>query len=265
VGNKDVISKKLLKRIVQDIAKYLLHRDLSTLEILDTEFQRIEDRRADLLVKAKQSEHEFLLHIEVQNNNDPQMLLRMLRYYTDIALKWPNYDIEQYLIYIGKKPVSMVNVIQQPSIQYRYNLINMHEIDCHIFLEQDNPDALILAILCDFKGRKERDVIHYIIGRLKALTKENQKEFREYISMLEILSTNRELSVSIKEEEQMMSTLTWKDLPSYEVGYEAGVEDGVKDGIEKIARQMLSSNMDDKSVAKYTGLPLDVIKRLKEK
>ncbi len=34
----------------------------------------------------------------------------------------------------------------------------MHTIDCEKFLTMDSPDALVLAILCDFKGRDERDM-----------------------------------------------------------------------------------------------------------
>ena len=29
------------------------------------------------------------------------------------------------------------------------------------------PDALVLAILCDFKARPAKDIIHYILTRLK--------------------------------------------------------------------------------------------------
>jgi len=267
MGNKDIVSRHLLKRVVKDLAHYLFHLDLKNIEVLETQYQRVEDRRADLVVKAQEAGRSLLVHIEVQNTNEKAMPFRMLRYYTDIVLCWPNSEVEQYLIYIGKPKLLMSDAIQQHNINYKYHLIDMHNIDCQTFLKQDKPDALVLAILCDFKGQDEREVIHYIIQRLKFLTKDNESAFREYISMLELLSTNRNLSVNIKEEEKML-TAQLRDLPSFEVGYEEGIEKGiekgVEKGIEKIAKQMLL-DMDEKTVAKYTGLSIKVIRSLKEK
>ena len=95
MGHKDITSKYILKHIVLDLAQYLLNMKLDSAEILETENQRVEERRADLVVKATQKNNEFILHIEVQNDNQRQMPIRMLRYYTDIALSWPGYDVVQ--------------------------------------------------------------------------------------------------------------------------------------------------------------------------
>ena len=37
----------------------------------------------------------------------------------------------------------------------------MHQVDCDDFLRQESPDAWVLAILCDFKGKLPRDIRHY--------------------------------------------------------------------------------------------------------
>ena len=88
MGDKDITSKHILKHIVLDMAQYLLEMKLDSAEILETEQQRVEDRRADLVVKATQKDRTFILHIEIQNDNQNIMPLRMLRYYTDkTALK----------------------------------------------------------------------------------------------------------------------------------------------------------------------------------
>ena len=50
--HKDIISKDLLKRLVLDMSEHLFGRPLSDAEILNEEHQRIEDRRADLVVRA---------------------------------------------------------------------------------------------------------------------------------------------------------------------------------------------------------------------
>ena len=85
MGQKDIISKSILKRILLDMAVYLFKLELVDAERLFTETQRIEDRRADLVARVTPIQGEpFILHLEIQNNNDPQMAMRMLRYLSDI-------------------------------------------------------------------------------------------------------------------------------------------------------------------------------------
>ena len=106
----------------------------------------------------------------------------------------------------------------------------MHTVDCQALLAQDSPDALVLAILCDFKQRPARDVVHFIIHRLQQLTANNEARFREYMRMLEILSTNRDLDQTIKEEEKMLSQVKHSQLPSYQLGWEDGEIEGKIEG-----------------------------------
>lgn len=50
MGQKDVISKGILQRILLDMAVYLFQLDLVDAELLATETARIEERRADLVL-----------------------------------------------------------------------------------------------------------------------------------------------------------------------------------------------------------------------
>jgi hypothetical protein len=57
--------------------------------------------------------------------------------------------------------------IQEPQLlDYRYGLVDMHRVNCAGLLVQDNPDALVLAVLCDFGGREPQEVVSYIVRRL---------------------------------------------------------------------------------------------------
>jgi len=80
MAEKDITTKAILKHIVKDIAHYIFHLDLDQAEIIETEYQRVEKRHADLVVQAKQGERKFILHIEIQNDNQAIMPLRMMRY-----------------------------------------------------------------------------------------------------------------------------------------------------------------------------------------
>lgn len=153
MGNKDIISKRILKILVRDFARYLFGLPVVKVALLETQTQRVEERRSDLLAKVKLADGEsFLLHIEIQNGNDTHMPGRMMRYLSDIILDHPGHIVRQYLVYIGKDPMTLRNGVDMPDVRYRYRLIDMHTIDCEEFLRQDAPDAWVLAVLCDFKN-----------------------------------------------------------------------------------------------------------------
>jgi hypothetical protein len=244
MAEKDIVSKDILKRIAIDMARVLLHLKVDHAEIIETEYQRIEDRRADLVARMDGEAGEFILHVEIQNDNYPKMPWRMLRYRAEIGYAQPDYDIRQYLLYIGKNRLTMADGIQQSGMDYRYHIIDMHTVDCETLLNQGTPEGLVFAILCDFKGRPEREVVHYILQRLRQLTAENETRFREYVRMLEVLSTNRDLEHVIEEEEKMLSQVDQTRLPSFRIGMQQGMQEGMQQGIhygeEKLLERQLT-------------------------
>jgi len=105
---KDIISRAMLKRLTTDLARHLLDLDAEAVQMLETQNQRVEDRRTDLVARMRGTDGEaFLLHIEIANDNVSNMPLRMLRYYTDIRLAGHAGPIRQFLIYIGADPLTM--------------------------------------------------------------------------------------------------------------------------------------------------------------
>lgn len=95
--------------------------------------------------------------------------------------------------------------IDEPMHQYRYHVIDMHEIDCDTLLSRDDPNASVLAILCDFKGKPPQQVVNSILMRLKSLAGDDEQRFRQYLDMLEILSDNRDRRNHIKQAEEMLT------------------------------------------------------------
>ena len=258
--DKDIVSKDLLKRLVLDMAEHLFGQPLCDAEILNEEHQRIEDRRADLVVRATEPGGDrFLLHIEIQNGNDPAMPLRMMRYYTDIALTYPGESIHQYLIYIGGADLRMDDSVGNGLFEYRYTLIDTRQLDCERFLAQANPDALIFAILCDFKGQNEDEVVAHILGRLQALCGHQPKRYREYWAMLDVLAANRNLQSTIKEVEPMLR-MHIEELASYEMGIEKGMEKGQANVVKR-----LLDRFEVQDVAEMTGIDPETVRRLSSK
>ena len=268
MGRKDIISKHVLKHLAADIANLLLSLNIEddSVELLATEQHRIELRQADLVARVKQrdSDQSFILHVEIQNDNDPQMALRMMRYYTDIQLVYPGEAIRQYLIYIGKPALTMVEEHRAADFGYRYNILDMHRVDCNLLLEKDTPDALVLAILCDFKEKPVQDVVNFIVKRLYELLQNDERGFRNYFEMLETLSDNRHLQGNIDKAKDMLTKIDIRKLPSYRWGVEEGREEGVKEEKRRMAIQLLPM-MENEVIASTTGLPLEEIEQLRKK
>jgi hypothetical protein len=273
VGSKDVISKQTIGHLAGDIATLLLGLDIDikSVELLDSEQQRVEIRRADLVARMHQRGNgtSFILHLEIQNSNDAAMPLRMMRYYTDIKLEWAAEPILQYLIYIGRNNLTMPDHHAGQDFTYRYRVLDMRTVDCGMLLAKDTPEALVLAILCDFKGKPEQEMAYYIVNRLHELLEHDEKGFRDYLGMLEVLSENRNLQPQIKEAEKMLTQVKVENLPSFQIGLEAGMERGIERGLEQGVRrerlrlaQQLIGLLDEQTIADKTGLSLEEVQGL---
>jgi len=263
---KDITTKDTIKTITEDIAKYILELEVSDIEFVDKELQRIEKREADIVALCKVNGIKAILHLEIQNDNDKSMDKRMLRYYTDIKMRFDSLPIYQYLVYIGKPKLSMQDTIVEECLTFRYNIIDMHSIDCEKFLTMDNPDALVLSILCDFKERDELDVLTYILKRLEELTKDDKHLLGKYMLILDTLSTNRDLQKRLKEAEEMLRDVKLEDLPSYQIVLERGMERGkekwLSQGVITTAITMIKEfNLSVEQVASKLNISIDELKK----
>ena len=267
MAEKDIISKDIIKQIAVDLANIFFGFKITEqdqLKILDTEHQRIQDRRADLVLEVTpQNKTPYILHIEIQNNSHPKMHHRMLSYYLDISNVHPKTPIHQYVIYIGKaRTTKMQNQLKQDQLNYQYHLLDIRQIKCEALMNQGTPDALVLAILCDFGGKDPQVMVNSIVQGLSVHCADNESDYRRYLTMLEILADNRDLKENIKEAEAMITQVQIEKLPSYEIGLEKGVMQGKAQ--EKLASaKKLLLILDNKTIADTLDLPLAVVSQLR--
>ena len=197
---KDLISKQLLQRLLIGFGNRLFGLNIVEAELLSNEQARIESRRADLVARVREANGEsYILHIEIQNDNRRDMPLRMLRYYSDIALAHLDEKIVQYLLYIGKAPLSMSDRVYGYDLRYRYKVLDMRNQDSEHFLNSNNPDALVLAILCNPKSLEPNALVAHIIKELRRLHGDKLDNLRDSLKMLDVLSGNRGLQDVVEE------------------------------------------------------------------
>ena len=172
--------------------------------LLNNEQPRIEGKRADLVARVKDADGKsYILHVEIQNDNQANMPLRMLRYYSDIALQHPKDKVVQYLLYIGKAPMGMTNQISGHNWTYRHEVLDMRNQDSEYFLSSNNPDAIVLAILCNPQGQEPNALVARIIKELRRLHGDKLNKLRDSLEMLDVLAGNRGLQNLVKENAEM--------------------------------------------------------------
>jgi len=252
MGEKDIVTKDIIKEIGRDISQYILGIEIhSEIELVDKEWTRVEKRESDIVFKYENR----IVHIEIQNDNHPIMELRMLRYLTDILFEYKEYEVSQHLIYIGQKSCTMREQIEQNRLSYSYDIIDVRDISCEELLYHEHPSAVALSILCDFEGKDKQMVVNTILKRIRELTKDDDREYQNYLEKVTILSTNRDLEENVKKGANML-TVDIEKIPFY--------QDGLKKGIQLVAIQMLKLKFDVETIHKSTNLSIEQIEELKK-
>ena len=225
MGDKDIVSKELIKEIGRDISLHILGIKLEgEITLIDKEWTRIEKRDSDIVFRNQNR----IIHIEIQNDNHKDMEIRMLRYYSDILFEYKECTIEQYIIYIGKDKCRMKSEIKRDKIGYKYAIIDLKDIACEDLLYHSNPSAVALSILCDFSDKDKQMVVNTIIQRIGELTQGDERVYRNYLKKVNVLSGNRELKEEMRKGIDMF-TVDIEKTPLYEIAEERGIEKGVLD------------------------------------
>ena len=148
---------KIFKENIAKIADILLSKvcklELENIESVKTTVPRTIERRADVLKMAtdKRTGEKKLVHLELQSSNDPNMPWRML-VYKGLFYEIYQLPIEQYVIFLGAGKPTMQTEISLPDLWFRYNIIAINTIDYETFINSEEPEEIILAILADFKN-----------------------------------------------------------------------------------------------------------------
>ena len=261
--DKDLISKQLLQRLLVGFGNRLFKLDITEAELLNNEQPRIESRRADLIARVKDTDGKiYILHIEIQNDNQKNMPLRMLRYYSDIALAHVGEKVVQHLLYIGKAPLSMPNQIRDHNLLYHYEILDMSKQNSEHFLNSNNSDAIVLAILCNPQGQEPNALVARIIKDLRRLHGDKLDKLRDSLKMLEVLAGNRNLQTVVKENVKMYIDV--EKLGIYQLVKEIGEERGEERGEQKVLLQLLKK-LSPEQVAEFSGVSLDKVRDIAAK
>ena len=168
-----------------------------------------------------------LYHIEFQTADDDTMPLRMLIYWS-LYRELYRLPVEQFAIYLGENPPQMPTMLQEENVWFRYRIIAINTIDYELFLNAETPEAIILAILADFKKQDNFAVVGKILSVLRDKIP-NKRLLQKYIFQMELLANLRDLQPLISHQITKMSINY--DL-SKDFRYNQGIDIGINQGID---------------------------------
>ncbi len=232
--SKDITLKDIFEEVPHRLSKILSPAPIK--ELLPTSLPSTE-LRVDFLARL---EDESILHMEFQSFNDTNMPWRMLRYYTAIAEKYKTHNIKQIVVYVGNEKLRMKSSLKIKNLVFKYEILDIRQIDCRVLLESPDPMDRLLACLC-----KVEDEVYLIEKLIKTMESMNEEERKDYLlKALTLTELRPNLRIRLTEEVKPMPIVVRPEdirLPKrklrkdilYRLGLEEGKKEGEIIGIEK--------------------------------
>jgi hypothetical protein len=172
----DKIFKENVEKIGLNLLRKLFDLQLEDVEKANATLPRTLERRADYACIATNvaTQKRMVQHVEVQAKVHEFMESRMLFYYA-LYHELYHLPVKQYVIYLGNGKWTGKTTIEHENLNFSFEVIVLNTVDYNLFLDADEPEEIILAILADFKGEKNAEVIKKILVCLRNKTKNKRK------------------------------------------------------------------------------------------
>ncbi len=198
---------------------------------LDKELPDVRNTRADMLGETKEGQ---IVHLEFQSDIPKVLGLRMAGYYVEIYRRFDRHPI-QVLIYVGRAKLRLNPRFKSPTMDFRFEVVDLSKMDGDSFLNSGLIGDRILAVLMRLKNRT--GAIRKILKSIAGL---DPKERADAMSQLLVISGLRGLTAEIEREAQRMPILeSLMDNPVFAREYNRGLEKGLEKGREEGKAELL--------------------------
>ncbi|WP_256009592.1 hypothetical protein [Desertivirga xinjiangensis] len=176
----DKIIRENLEVTLPIIIQEVLGIDVDSSEELPDDIQHTKERKPDGLKKITTSSGEtFVLHIEFQLINDNEMIYWMLEYRAMLMRRY-KLPVKQYVIFLGEELPPMATSINDERLQYSYPLFMISEMNYRLFLNSDNPEVKMLALLADLKNKDPYSIVKEAVTGIQEHSKGDLTESRHF-------------------------------------------------------------------------------------
>jgi predicted transposase/invertase (TIGR01784 family) len=229
----DKIFKENLESVTMALIEKVLHIQVAHYEKMPLELQRTLERKPDQLLKITDTQgNTFLLQLEFQLIDEPDMVYRMLEYRAILMRKY-KLEVRQYVLFLSDAVPAMPTRIEQPNLSFGFELVQLSQVDYELFLSSDKADEVVFAVLGNFGTADPQQAASRILDRLTR-TSPDALELNRHLQQLWILANLRKLSPFI---EQIMESITkyFKEEDDYffKKGEQIGKQEGLLEGKQK--------------------------------
>jgi len=256
MGEFDKIIKENIEKIFQPILNKLLDLSIAQSFEIKDKIQRTLEREPDFLKRVIDTEgNEFILHLEFQTNDNPEMVYRMAEYKAILQRKY-RLPVSQFVIYLGDSKPNMQTQLAKPERITGFKLKDIHQLSTQSILESDIPEEIILAVLTDYPKTNAIKVIGSIIEKLQQCVGSEDELFR-FIQQLLVLARLRKLHLETKQIiEAMPITYDITKDELYLEGLEKGIE---KDKHAVILKALKSQKLTIEEIADLVDVSVDYV------
>lgn len=258
----DKIFKENMEYALPGIIKNILGLTIVQAEEISHNLQHTIERKPDVLKKVTdQNNRTYILHVELQSQNEKDMVYRMVEYRVMLQRKH-RLPVKQYVLYVGKGRLTMLSSIDEEDFKFRYNIVSPQQIDYKIFLQSGRPEEKILAILGDFGEDQPKKVLQDIIDGIED-TADSDFGKNKCFHQLHVLLQLRNLDINLID---MIDTYEYfkriqKD-PIYLKGIADGEAKGEANGKKETALKMKEKGLELSLISDIMGLPIEEIETL---
>ena len=231
MGEYDKVIKENIEAVFLPLLEKFTGIKIVKSSDIKDKIQRTFEREPDFLKKVTdQTGKAFILQLEFQTHDDPEMVYRMAEYKALIQRKH-KLPVKQFVVYLGAGVPKMRAELEPEERITGFELQNINKLKPEALTASDVPQEILLAVLSGFPKKDAEGVIAKIIAKLQALSK-SQTELEGYLQLLIILSRLRKFEVITKKKvEAMPITYDITTDGLYKQGIEKGIEKGIEQGI----------------------------------
>jgi len=198
---------------------------------LDKELPAIRNTRADLVGETIGGE---LVHLEFMSVNQTFFELRMAGYYAEIYQASGRHP-HQALVYVGREKLRMSGHFKSPTLNFRFRVVDLHELNGERFLDSDEAGDQILALLMRLKN--PTGAIRRVLATIATL---DARARGDMLGELRVICGLRGIETKVEEEIRTVPVLN--SLLDHKVlgrEFKKGLEQGRKEGEAKMLRRRL--------------------------
>jgi predicted transposase YdaD len=245
----DKILKENLEQAIPSLLRDVLQIDVVVSEELPDDVQHTKERKPDALKRITDAQGQtFVLHLEFQVKDDPQMVFRMADYYLMLLRKY-GIPVRQYVFYVGGRSTKMIDRMKTDVLDFRYNLLTFSVIKHELFLKANNPEAILLSILANFGSQPPDRILAEMVSRIEE-TASSPLAVERYISQLRVLVQLRRLQPLFNTVmDSLAGLVTEQGDPFYMRGRRIGREEGLEEGLQKGLQKGLQEGLQKGSKA----------------